>query len=217
VDWESDRWPSDDTPAAFEQWLASRLDMLPGVEAIWRHLPQRDRRGRDRRDSEAAVAGRFVRDAYRVARLLRDRGFAQVADDEQPGRTYSLHDAELIVRQIHRQTTAGWSTNPAKPSTPQNSAGQAVVTSADFRSMRWGVEQFAFTEKQAACVRVLWDARERGAPELSQVTILGEAESAMVDERKPQLRKLFKDHPAWGTLIVKGSTRGTYRLAEPAS
>ncbi len=30
-----------------------------------------------------------------------------------------------------------------------------------------------------------------------------------------RLRDEFKDHPAWGTMIVEGDMRGTRRLAEP--
>jgi len=90
-----------------------------------------------------------------------------------------------------------------------------VRFSSDFRSCRWGTEQFTFTAQQAACIRVLWESRQRGTPDLSQITVLAEVESAMADSRKPRLRDLFRKHPAWGTMIVKGLARGTYRLADP--
>jgi hypothetical protein len=92
-----------------------------------------------------------------------------------------------------------------------------IEFSRDFRSCRWGTKQFTFTAQQAACVRVLWESRQRGTFDVSQITVLGEAESAMADSPKPRLRDLFRSHPAWGTMIVKGSTRGTYRLAEPGT
>jgi hypothetical protein len=121
-DWESGDWPVNGTAAAFAQWLASRLDMLPYMAAIARHWPQRNRLGTDRKDTEASVAGRLVRDIYRMARLLRAKGFNQVADDEQPCRTYTLHDAELIVRIVHRQLTTGLAAGGSASSSAQAAA-----------------------------------------------------------------------------------------------
>jgi hypothetical protein len=89
-----------------------------------------------------------------------------------------------------------------------------IVFGPDFHSCRWGSKQFTFTEMQAACARVLWEARQRGTPDVSGKTVLEEAESAMVDSERPRLRDLFRDHPAWRTMIVSAS-KGTYRLADP--
>jgi hypothetical protein len=91
--------------------------------------------------------------------------------------------------------------------------------SPDFRSVQWGRKLFTFTRQQADCVRVMWQARQKGAPELGQVEILNEAESALADEDKPRLRRVFqlrgKMHDAWDLMIVKGQRKGCYRLAEP--
>jgi hypothetical protein len=90
-----------------------------------------------------------------------------------------------------------------------------IVFSSDFRSCRWGTEQFTFTTQQAACVQVLWESRRRGTPDVSQITVLEEAGSAMAGSRKPRLRDLFRKHAAWGTMIVQGHARGTCRVADP--
>src|SRR5262249_21146432 len=87
--------------------------------------------------------------------------------------------------------------------------------SDDFRSCLWGTETFSFTTKQAAVVQSLWNARQNGTPELSQVALLEVAGSSMANNAKPQLSKLFTKNRAWGTMIVPGETRGAFRLADP--
>jgi hypothetical protein len=86
----------------------------------------------------------------------------------------------------------------------------------DYRFCLWGSREFPFTAMQAAVVEALLRARENGTPDVSQIYLLEQAGSDMNDS-KPQLSKLFQDHDAWGTLIVPGATKGTYRLADPQS
>src|SRR5262249_30325833 len=82
--------------------------------------------------------------------------------------------------------------------------------SPDFRSVCWFGTTYHFTPGQAACVKVLWQAWERGIPEVGQDAVLEEAE---VDSER--LVYLFKGHPAWKAMIVRGGTRGSYCLAAP--
>jgi hypothetical protein len=82
----------------------------------------------------------------------------------------------------------------------------------DFRSVHWFGNNHSFTRTQAACVKVLWAAWENGTPELDQQTVLTAPE---VDSESKRLADLFKDHPAWGTMLVQGKTAGSYRLAPP--
>ena len=83
--------------------------------------------------------------------------------------------------------------------------------SEDFRSGTWLGETYRFTSAQARCVEVLFKAWKRGAPEIGQEWILGEAEVGS------KLRDVFGKgkHPAWGKLIVRTS-KGLFRLAPPA-
>jgi hypothetical protein len=80
----------------------------------------------------------------------------------------------------------------------------------DFRSVRWFGTNFTFTAMQAACVGILWTAWENGTPEVGNHTLLVEAgaETKRIDHH-------FRDHPAWGTMIRPGKTKGTTRLCEP--
>ena len=81
--------------------------------------------------------------------------------------------------------------------------------SADFRSAVWNGQLHAFTDRQAAVVKSLWEAWELGTPEMSQASLLEGSESTA-----ERLRDLFRSSSAWGTMIVAGERKGAYRLAE---
>lgn len=70
---------------------------------------------------------------------------------------------------------------------------------------------FTFSAKQALAVGELWAAEEGGSPEVQERQLL-----AAADSDSDRLADLFKRHPAWGTLIVRGVLPGTFRLAGPA-
>jgi len=89
--------------------------------------------------------------------------------------------------------------------------GGAAVASADYRSVKWFGTSYTFTKSQAACVKLLWEAWKADTPELNGLTVVADAK---VDQCR--LVDVFKSkgkmHPAWGTMIVPGGTKGTYRL-----
>jgi hypothetical protein len=82
--------------------------------------------------------------------------------------------------------------------------------SPDFRSVRWFGVNYSFTPNQAACVNVLWSARQNGASDVGGETLLQAA-----DASTQRVDVVFRNHPAWGEMIVQGGTKGSYRLAEP--
>ena len=64
---------------------------------------------------------------------------------------------------------------------------------------------------QAPVVSMLYDSLQRGVPEVGDETLL----SAVDPEAPPaRLSVLFREHPAWGGMIVPGRTKGTHRLEE---
>lgn len=102
-----------------------------------------------------------------------------------------------------------------------------AVHSPDFRSVRWFGELYSFTFNESVVVQVLWTAWEQGTPDVSHCT-LREAIEELEKSSLPQSRERIGDRAklknvfrskggkkAWGTLVVAGETRGTYRLAEP--
>lgn len=82
--------------------------------------------------------------------------------------------------------------------------------SDDFRSVNWFGVDHEFTANQAACVKVLWENWEKGCATVGDQTILLAADAA--SERLPLV---FRKHKAWGTMIVKGMTKGSHKLAPP--
>jgi hypothetical protein len=81
----------------------------------------------------------------------------------------------------------------------------------EFRSVLWFGSAYQFTATQAACVELLWGAWESGTPDLSQAYLLEESGA-----ESKRLSDIFSKHPAWGTMIVEGGSKGTYRLAPPS-
>lgn len=79
---------------------------------------------------------------------------------------------------------------------------------SDFRAVYWpGLGRFAFTGKQAAAVRLLWEAMDDGSWEVGQNALLTAVGSDCL-----RLRDLFRRSPAWGAVIIQGTAPGMYRL-----
>ena len=79
--------------------------------------------------------------------------------------------------------------------------------SVDFRSVVWDGIPYALTGTQAAIVAILWAEWQAGTPEVSQAALL-----EGVGSLTARVRELFRGSPAWGTLIVSGSRKGTLKL-----
>jgi hypothetical protein len=97
------------------------------------------------------------------------------------------------------------------PSEPTSAAEQASARhSADFRSVYWYGTQYEFTTSQAACVKILWEHWEQRTPAIGEVTLL---ERAGLSGNR--LRDVFEKggHPAWGTMIIPGDTKGSFQLS----
>ena len=78
--------------------------------------------------------------------------------------------------------------------------------SPDYATVIWKGQAFYFNRHQAACVRLLHKGWMNGTELLGGDYLLGALGSAS------RMSDLFKRHPAWGSLIVPGERRATYRL-----
>jgi hypothetical protein len=92
-----------------------------------------------------------------------------------------------------------------------------VTHSLDFASVNWFGTLFSFGGKmQRRVVAVLWEAWEKGAPDVSERSALARAES-----ESHSLKDLFKNNRALGTLIQRSSPHGgpvgCFRLVAPAA
>jgi len=88
--------------------------------------------------------------------------------------------------------------------------GDVPTHGSDFRDVTWHGTKHIFTPKQAACVSVLWKAWEQGNPFIADGTVL---QKAGVGD-KQRLRDVFRNHPAWGTMIVRGPQQDLHGLHE---
>ncbi len=91
--------------------------------------------------------------------------------------------------------------------------------SDDYKTCWWGGEEFSFSCRQAAAMKILHESYQKGVPGLGQQYILEE-----IDSDCRRLRDLFRGresggermHAAWGSLIVQtAGGRGMFTLAEP--
>ena len=78
--------------------------------------------------------------------------------------------------------------------------------SPDYATVIWKGQAFYFNRHQATCVRLLHEGWMNGTELLGGDYLLGALGSAS------RMSDLFKRHPAWGSLIVPGERRATYRL-----
>lgn len=91
-----------------------------------------------------------------------------------------------------------------------------VAHSPDFRTVNWFGVVHHFTPTQARIVECLWSAWEQGTPALSYAYIKTYL-AASCESECLRVRDLFRRggrcHPAWGSMIVRGPTRGSLMLA----
>jgi RNA polymerase sigma factor (sigma-70 family) len=82
--------------------------------------------------------------------------------------------------------------------------------SEDFRRVVWDRRVYTFNPPQAAVVRVLWEAMERGVPAVGNEVLLRAAGSD--GGRGGRVRDLFHKHPAWCRVLILGARKGTWSL-----
>jgi hypothetical protein len=105
---------------------------------------------------------------------------------------------------------------PTIPAPPPPAEGPAEITCSEdgYRLRHPRLGTFAFRGKQAAVVRRLADALEDGSFDVDESDLLSAADSS--SDRLVDVFKNRKDG-AYGKVIVRGDTQGTFRLAPAGS
>jgi len=103
----------------------------------------------------------------------------------------------------NRPSDAGIAGDPELPN---------VAHGDDYRSLRWFGTVYNFTANQAPVVKLLFEHWTRGTPDISGETLLNAVDPASPPER---LNLVFRGNAAWGSIIVRGATKGAYRLKAP--
>jgi hypothetical protein len=101
----------------------------------------------------------------------------------------------------------------ALPTKPASSQEQPTDHGEDFTWVKWFGETYRFAfGNQSRSIALLWKDWEKDGLGLHEKTI-GESVGSASDSFR--LSDTFKDHPAWGSLIVRGDRKGIYRLKKP--
>ena len=105
-----------------------------------------------------------------------------------------------------------WLTDLRKHLLGTKPGSEEARRSPDFRSVNWFGKEYSFTPNQAACVKILWEAWENRTPEVGGDHLI---EGGDVQDSAQRVDLIFRACPAWGSMIVSGKTKGSYRLKGP--
>jgi 7-cyano-7-deazaguanine synthase in queuosine biosynthesis len=193
-----------------------------GLDIFSESLPEGDPR---------TMAISYVGLARRILKTSQDDLFSEfpqlydciLPDDPKPE---STAETLIALLQRHATTVLRVLENQAIKLAPQIAVGDLTPTSLvglcvspvespdgdfraapGFRSVWCQGQQYTFGPKQAQVVEILYRAHLSDTPDVGQDYILETVESS-----GRRLRDLFKDHPAWKSLIVSGKGKGTFRL-----
>ncbi len=149
-------------------------------------------------------------------------GHAEVVEfiEEPPGSPLRAYIAcpEFGRVKVDPQRMRRWELVANEPETAVFLSSDAVIDdgpksisrfrhSPDFRSVNLDDHEYSLTGRQAQVVEFLYQMYQNKTPEVSQSLVLEHLES-----KYTELRYVFKNNPAWGTLVVSGKTKGTVRL-----
>lgn len=190
--------------------FGQRVAALSG-EVLFGEYPQLydciDAEQTNQRETAEALTGMIQRHGQTVVRVLKEQ-FERYSEDLAGSR---LPEACLLrivsapearfdqgAESESEATVGGGGTGDSRP---------RVRYSPDFSTVTVNGKTWHFVGTQARAIGVFMKQWEAGVPELNQQYVLTEAES-----EASRLRDLFKNSPAWGTLLVRCTRAGFYRL-----
>jgi len=130
--------------------------------------------------------------AGRLEYVLRDAEDLQRVECASLGSTHadsSLRDPERSIRN-------------------HNSAVKEFVPAGDYRSVLFEGKEHTLTLNQATIIKTLHQAHKEGHSTVGKAAVL-----AAIGTETSRVRDSFKKSSLWGTLIIPGEKRGTYKLS----
>lgn len=131
------------------------------------------------------------------------------------------HVTDFLIAVIRTQVEIGTIVSTMDETTDAlNDSQKPYRFGPQYRSVRWYEETYSFSDAQAKVVEILADAYEMQTPDVDATFLLQDKDTNSTASAARRLKELFRDGPgkrAWGTMIVPGESRGTYRLKEPES
>jgi 7-cyano-7-deazaguanine synthase in queuosine biosynthesis len=159
-------------------------------------------------DTASLLSGMIIRHGANTRAVMANE-VARASADLVDGRLPPTCLIRLSVGQAPTAETAEHHAGSGGDVLPADVAPGDFRHSPDYRSVVWRGRAFTLTPQQARVVQLLDDLRRQGTAEVGQAFILEHLDL----DRSKRLRDLFKNSDAWGTLVVQGTRRGTYRLA----
>jgi hypothetical protein len=210
-----------DSPLPIEVWaeIQAITELLCWCESSYRFVPGEGDILVKEHPPERLRALRAIFEVYgdRIKKELPEdlRGVGWVAVCDPTVGIYVQTHADFIFSGLRCYQFEHLHEIAARVVAKHNAAALAGVDSAathgpGFRDVTWCGTKHIFTPKQAACIRVLWEAWEQGNPWVADGTVL---EKASVGD-KQRLRDVFKDHAAWTTMIAQGPQQDLHGLQE---
>jgi hypothetical protein len=142
--------------------------------------------------------------------LCREYGWTHDYVMDLHDRLREAYARDALAERAHQGKTP--MIDPATPGAPLQ-PDRMYRHSEDFATVYWWGAEYHFTGNQAAAVAKLWEAWANGTPVIRQETATAATESRrLVDVFKCKGRGM---HDAWGTMIIPGPLKGTYRLQGP--
>lgn len=131
----------------------------------------------------------------------------------------SLHDSPDDVKPAEN---ARESTSPlSRPDDESdNAASCGLVVGEDGRCVNWNGTLYSFGPRQGIAVRMLYEAWRKGVPDVGGDAILEAVDHASPPRSvsalfQPKSGNRKEERAAFGSLIVEGGTKGSYRLSPP--
>jgi len=89
----------------------------------------------------------------------------------------------------------------------RKSNNESFSHSKDFRSIRLKNKEYSLTERQSEIVQILYEAYKEGTSEVGEQYILEH-----IGSPNSRLRDSLRTGNLWGTLVIRGNSRGSIRL-----
>jgi hypothetical protein len=157
-------------------------------------------------DADGARRERDLRDVVQSTRT-----FVRLREEERKRIEHLNDDPWRFVREPEASAASISTAEESNPEIPATTVDQPTAStfsaSADYRSIRYNGAAHTLTRNQAAIIKILHEAFQRGTPSVGKSELL-----AAIESKNVRIQDSFKRSPLWQTLVVSGKRRGTYRL-----
>lgn len=182
------------------------------VRDVLRHMEKHPQREKVE-DYVTMIAGTEAWSKGRdIAFPPRGRGVVTFSTRERPTRLEIIAVLRKLAPSIHVVTRTPYAA-AATASMAGDVAPGLVALDEEYRRIKFRGKSHTLTKNQAACVKRMDLARQRGVDEMTERAILRDISTQRLQQVfRRRSGNATKSSPLWGTLIVKGSGKDMFRL-----